>query len=214
MNNIATKIAKELNLDNDNKEVIAYGMFAIANIMLSIALIMIFGAIFNVFIEALIISFTASVLRKYSGGAHASSPRSCAVIGTFIAVGQALVVLFIAKYILNIFVIILLGFITFSLSYYLIDKLAPVDSLAKPIRTIAKKSKMKKGSIFILIIYIVIILINLFLYIHTMKYDFLIYSLCIYVGTVWQCFTLTTVGHDTINKIDFFLNKILRVKRS
>lgn len=214
MNNIATKIAKELDLDNNNKEVIAYGMFALTHITLSIVLIMIFGALFNVFKEALIISFTANILRKYSGGAHAKSPRNCAIIGTFVAVGQALVIVFLVKYIFNIFIIAFLGCIIFALSYCLIYKLAPVDSIAKPVKTVTKKNKMRKGSIFILGGYIVIILFNLYLYIHTKKFDFLVDSLCIYGGTMWQCFTLTKEGDDIINKIDSFLNKILMFKRS
>lgn len=208
--NIASKIAQELNLNNDNKEVIAYGMFALIHMILSIGLVVIFGAIFDVLKEALIICFTGSALRKYSGGAHASSPSNCAIIGTVISVGQAMILLILFKYINSVIAIAVLGAMVFILSYYLLCKLAPVDSLSKPIRTENKKNKMRKGSIFILVAYIVIILVNFAFYVYTGKSNFLVFSLCIYGGTLWQCFTLTKAGHNIMNKIDSFLNKILK----
>ena len=73
-NNIANKVALELSLDDDNREVIAYGTFALIQMLFSIILVFLFGLLFHVAFEALIISFTGSILRKYSGGVHASSP--------------------------------------------------------------------------------------------------------------------------------------------
>ena len=212
-NNIAGKVAAELNLDNDNKEVIAYGLFALMNMALSIILIIIFGMIFHVTMEALIVCFTGSILRKYSGGAHATSPGRCTAIGTIICIGQAILFLFLIGPVITPGLLLFLGIVIFTLAYYFIYKLAPVDSPSKPIRTKEKKIRMKKGSIFLLNVYVVIVGINIFMYIFLRDERFMVYSLCIYGGVAWQIFTLTTLGHSTANKIDTFLNEILKIKK-
>lgn len=210
-NNIAGKVAAELKLDNDNKEVISYGMFALMHIALSIILIIIFGLIFHVTIEALIVCFAGAILRKYSGGAHASSPGNCAVIGTIICIGLALLFSAIIAPVITSSVLMLLGIGTFGFSYYFIYKLAPVDSAAKPIKSKEKKARMRKGSIFVLSVYIVIVITNVVINIFSRDNRFLVYSLCVYGGVAWQVFTLTKLGHSTVNKIDFFLNNILAI---
>jgi accessory gene regulator B len=212
-NNIAGKVATELKLDNDNEEIIAYGMFALIHMVLSVVLIIIFGLIFRVTIEAIIVCFAGTILRKYSGGAHASSPGKCAAIGTIICIGQALLFLFLIGPVITPGLLIYLGIGIFTLSYYFIYKLAPVDSPAKPIRTKEKKARMKKGSIFVLSAYIIIVMINIFIYIFIRDKRFMVYSLCIYGGVAWQIFTLTTPGHNAMNKIDTFLNKILIINK-
>ena len=58
-----------------------------------------------------------NILRKRSGGGHASSPRSCAILGTIVSVGMAL----ISKHIdVNLIFIILVGNVIFIWSYYIV----------------------------------------------------------------------------------------------
>jgi accessory gene regulator B len=208
-NTIAEKVSFELGFDTDRKEVVAYGTFALLQTTLSIVLVIIFALPFGILAEALIVSFTVSILRKYSGGIHASSPGICAVIGTFLAVGQPLLISFVIIPFINLKLSILLGLLTFAWSYYVIFKLAPVDSDAKPIKTQKKRKRMKKGSILVLRAYMVIVIINVTIYLLTYEKRFLIFSLCICGGTVWQAFTLTHAGHLILGKIDTFLNQIL-----
>jgi accessory gene regulator B len=212
-NNFASKIALELKLDKDRKEVIAYGTFAILQTILAIVFVIIFGLIFHVAVEALIVSFTASILRKYSGGAHASSPSKCVVIGTIICVGQAIIIKVAISPFANTGLLLIIGAIIFMMSYYLIYKLAPVDSLSKPIRNKEKRYRMKKGSIYVLNAYLILGLLNVVLYSYFGERGFAVYALCIYGGVIWQVFTLTKKGHIVVNKIDTFLNQILIVKR-
>lgn len=208
-NNIAETISKELGLDNDRKEVIAYGAFAILQTLLSIGLTAIFGLGFGVFIETMIVALTISILRKYSGGVHASSPGICAIVSAVIAVGLASLICFVMTPLINLRYVLFLGLLAFSWSYYIICKWAPVDSAAKPIKTHKKKERMRKTSIKILYTYIVIVLLNSILYLLNHEIRLLTFSLCIYGGIVWQSFTLTHRGHVTIRKIDVFLNEIL-----
>lgn len=203
-NNIADKIARELNADNDKKEVIAYGMFALVQMVISIMLVIIFGCIFGVTIEALIISFTTSILRKYSGGVHASSPVNCIILGTSICVVQAVLAVAIIKHV-NIYIIIIFGGLVCLWSYYIIYKLAPVDNIAKPIKRQKRRNKMKRVSLIILSIYLIILLIDVVLYIYIRQEKILIYFLCICLGIAWQTFTLTQSGHFIIYKVDKLL---------
>ncbi|AOR22802.1 accessory gene regulator ArgB-like protein [Clostridium taeniosporum] len=195
---VSNYIAKELNFNNDKKSVINYGIFAFIQMGICIALVIIFGFIFNVIIESIIISFTVSILRKSSGGVHAKSPEQCAVIGTISSVGMAL----ISKHInINLIFILLLGIIVFMWSYYIVYKLAPVDSITKPIKSIEKRKRLKKISIKTLSIYLVIILINVLCYIYSKSLNLLTYSLCIYMGLLWQIFSLTKTGHLMLEKL-------------
>lgn len=211
--NIAEKIGSELELDKDKKEVIAYGTFAILQTLLSIALTVIFGLAFSVFTESLIVSFSIYILRKYSGGVHSGTLGICTAVSTFIAVGQALLIHFIITPFVNLKIVIILGLLSFSWSWWIIYKLCPVDSAAKPIKTKKKKERMKKASILILWVYAVIVLLSVNMYLHTHEIRFLTYSLCICGGSIWQSFTLTHEGLVTIRETDTFIHKILKFIR-
>jgi Membrane protein putatively involved in post-translational modification of the autoinducing quorum-sensing peptide len=198
-NKISNYISQELNLDDNRKAIINYGIFAFMQMIICILLVMIFGAIFNVFFEAIIVSFTVSILRKSSGGVHASSPKACAVIGTISSI-------WMAKISQNIQVdfnrLIIWGIIIFIWAYYFIYKLAPVDSVAKPIKNLDKRKRLKKNSIIILSTYLIIIIIN-FTYLYFIKNESaLIYISCIYMGILWQVFSLTKSGHLLLGKLD------------
>ena len=196
---ISNNIAQELNLDYDKKSVINYGIFAFIQMGICIALVIIFGFIFSVTFEAFIISLIISILRKSSGGGHASSPRSCAILGTIVSVGMAL----ISKHIdVNLIFIILVGNVIFIWSYYIVYKLAPVDSIAKPIKSIEKRTRLKKSSIKILTFYLTIVIINIITYLFIENKLLLTYSLCIYMGILWQAFSLTQSGHAVLKKLN------------
>lgn len=210
--NIATKVASELNLDKNKREVIAYGTFALFQMIYSIAIVGILGYIFQVGVEALIISFVGSILRKYSGGAHATSPGRCALIGAIICIGQAMLFKFIISLKISLNMILLLGILVFIWSYYIIYKLAPVDSAAKPIKKKEKRTRLKKGSIVILSVYLIITLFILMLYTRIGERSLLIYILSMYGGIAWQMFTLTEKGHLILYKIDAFLRYISNIR--
>ncbi|ACD52150.1 accessory regulator AgrB [Clostridium botulinum] len=198
---ISNYIAEELNFDDDKKSVINYGIFAFIQMGICIVLVAIFGVLFNVTIEALIVSFTISILRKSSGGMHASSPERCAIIGTVASVGMAL----IAKSInTNFSFVILFGIIVFVWSYYILYKLAPVDSIAKPIKNIEKRKRLRKSSIITLSVYLIIVIINILSYLAINNFLLLTYSLCIYMGLLWQIFSLTKSGHFILGKLNNF----------
>lgn len=196
---ISNNIGNELNYSDEKKAVINYGLFALVQIAISIILVLFFGLIFNVAMESLIILVVISVLRQSSGGAHASSPSTCTFVSTVLSVGMALLIKNIN---LNFRFIMILTSIIFTWAYYILYKLAPVDSPAKPIRTESKKKRLKKSSILILSFYLLIVLMNVSGYYFTKNSNLLVYTGCIHVGLLWQMFSLTSTGHLVLGKLD------------
>ncbi|MDU4890773.1 MAG: accessory gene regulator B family protein [Clostridium sp.] len=198
-NKISNTISRELNLDSEKTAVINYGIFAFIQMLMSILIVFLVGFIFNVAIESLIILLTISILRQQSGGIHASSPRICTIIGTILSVGMAVV---IKKANIDLEIIYVAGVIIFIWSYYSVYKLVPVDSPSKPIKTEAKRKRLKKSSLLILSVYLIIVLGSILLYYATRKANLLVYSGCIYIGLMWQIFSLTRCGHVVLGKLD------------
>ena len=203
--NISDKLKKELNLEEDKRSIIEYGIFAFFQMGISILLVAIIGFIFNVMLEALIISFSGAILRKFSGGAHASTSTNCSIVGILISVIPAYIVKNIA---LNKNYIIIIGILLLISSFIIIYKLAPVDSPNKPIKKQEKIKRLKRGSIIILSIYMILVVMNISMYYINGMNSFLVYTSCIYIGILWQVFTLTKYGHIVVNKIDSLLIKI------
>ena len=207
---ISNKLRIELNLDDEKYSIIKYGIFALIQILTSIFMVGLFGKLLGVFIESLLISFIGAILRKYSGGAHASTPFSCSIIGIIFTVLPAYK---IKRGYYSIYWIIFYGVILYIVALIIIYKLAPVDSPNKRINKREKIKKLKKGSIIILTIYMVIVIFNILFYNITKNNIFLVYSSCIYIGTLWQVFTLTKLGHIIVKILDFTLIKISNILR-
>lgn len=147
---IAEKVSSELNYDNERKEIIQYGTYALIQTLISIISVLILGLVFNIALEALIFLFTASILRKYSGGAHSESSNVCTLLGIIISIciGFLIKSSFFAK--MNFELVVFIGIVIFVFGYFIVFKFAPVDTKNKPIKTEKKKKRMKKGSLKIL----------------------------------------------------------------
>lgn len=206
-NLLADKLSKELMFEDEKKEVIAYGAFALLQTILSIILVGLIGWAFKVASEALIISFTVSILRKYSGGVHASTSDSCTIIGTTVFVGLAKVLLLL-KNLISIQLVVIIMIVSLLWSYYIVFKLAPVESQSKKLSE-NKKIRMKRGSITVISVYAFITFVLVILSYAKQQQGLLMISLCICIGSAWQMFTLTQTGHLWLGKIDKILSYIL-----
>lgn len=209
-NKIGNKITESLKLDEDSKEVITYGTFILIHTLSCILSIIIFGAIFHVFWESVVICTCVSLLRKYSGGVHADSPSRCLVIGTIIIVGLAIMVKKIFCDFSDIFICIS-SLISLILCLYIVNKYAPVDSPEKPIKEMEQKEKFKRCSKIIIIIFTLIVLMLLGVYYKSKNYFILNFVNCIYIGLLWQSFTLTSKGHIFIKRFDKLLEKVIKL---
>ncbi len=200
-NNIADGIAARIECDDNQREVIAYGAYVLFDMLLSIGMVMMFGALLGVFLPALVISFVSAMLRRSSGGAHAETSLRCAAIGTLISVGFAVViermsVHFCVHYISAYFMV------AFLISYMILYKLAPVDSPNKRIVKEHKIRELKQNAIRLLVIYSVICVLAI---IAGGLYNInvlLKYAALICTGFFWQSFTLTSLGHTVSNILE------------
>lgn len=204
---IAAKISKALDLDKDKKEVIAYGAFSLIQTIWSIILVMIFGAIFNVFWEAIFVSFSGALLRKYSGGAHATSPNRCAVIGVIVSVGSALILNKALFYISAIHIFIY-ACLVFVFTYYVIYKYSPVDTPNKPIVKEETKKRLRKSAFKMVHFYFIIIIILYIYYFKQKSYIGLKIISSISTGMLCQDITLISLGHYITSKLDIILKNI------
>ncbi|WP_411682629.1 accessory gene regulator ArgB-like protein [Clostridium thailandense] len=211
-NKIGNKIALNLDLDKDNEEIIAYGAFNLLQAIFCIFWVVILGIILKVLVQALIISFSWALLRKYSGGAHASTPNRCAGIGAVETSALALIV----NEVFPLFSIEIIGFILVLCmvsSYYIINKLAPVDSEAKPIVKLETRKRLKRNSIRVLNLFAIIIIILGIIYFRSGSKFFLNTIEALLLGVMWQASTLTAKGHQLLYKIEDVLNILQRRKK-
>ena len=201
---ISNKIVKELNLNTNSNEVIAYGAFALIQTFVSVLVVSVIGYLLNILTEVLIISFSVSILRKFSGGVHATSPNRCLIIGTFFCIIQGLISKKLSL-LININTLLILSILSFVFTYYIIYKLAPVDSKNKPIKNLDKRSRLKVKSINVVTFYLVLFAFSIY-YRNILP---LSYSISLLLGTLWQVFTLTSIGKLLLINIDNLLNRFM-----
>lgn len=209
--NLAISLGKKakllLNINNTEEKIIVYGAINLLQTILSILWIVVAGFILGVLFEALIFSTATSILRKYSGGVHASSPNRCIIIGTALSCAAGLVINnFSYNISLSNTIAISIFFIT--ISFIIVILKAPVDSIKKPITDLSMKKKFKKNSIIALIVCSIIIAVSSMLYETTSNPYYLEVTHSIILGILWQSITLTKIGTTIFVKIDFILKSI------
>ena len=205
-NYLATQISSFLALDEDSKDVLAYGAFTILHTLSSIFFVLLLGILFKVPLEALVISFSASILRKYSGGIHASTSNRCIVIGGIVFVGLAIVVKHLVMLDVSINLLLILG--SFIIACYIMFKNAPKDTPNKPITNQEIKKKLRKKALKVVYVFGLISILLMFLYFRGIYIGGLYITLSISLGIFWQSITLTYIGVLIISNIDNLLDKI------
>jgi len=199
---LAAEIAQSLGYDAERQAVVAYGLIAMIQILTTVFLVLILGILIHAPVEALIVCFSVSVLRKYSGGAHADSAELCTLIG----VAYSTVAAFLSSSLLltqyQPLVMAVTVIMVYSVSFFILWNRAPVDSPNKPIRTEAKRNKMKRVSIGVLIGYLALSIFFL-----TLGHCINIYNsfgMSLLFGVVWQIFTLTSPGASVLQRMNTF----------
>lgn len=205
-NTLAARISATLNFDKDFEEVLAYGAFSILQTLHTILFILLFGMLFQVPLEAFVISFAASILRKYSGGVHASTSKRCAIIGTMTFVSIAILV---EHFISTSFIgSVVYSIGCFGIAYFIMSKNAPQDTPNKPLTDPEVRKNLRRKSIGVLHIFLVIVIAFLLLYFKGIFSYGLQIILCISSGILWQSITLTYIGKLIISYIDQLLGSL------
>lgn len=206
---LGEKSRNVLNLNEQKEQIIVYGAINLLQILFSIFWVIIGGLIFGVLYEAIVFSLVVAILRKYSGGVHASTPAGCVFIG---AVISTLTGLMVNKILFSISTnkIILFSILCIIISFIIIYKKAPVDSIKKTITNLNIKRKLRINSMLTIIVFSVLIII-LFILNYTNYNSLYINTIeCIALGILWQSLSLTKIGFILFKIIDLILNLIMK----
>lgn len=204
--NLAAKIAEAGAKDKEQESVIAYGLLGTMQLILQLALTIALGLFFNILGPILFLSFTVSILRSASGGAHADSINLCTVLGLIYAGLTAQLAIFLGSYARYKFWFLALSVLIFILSRKIISQNAPVASTNKPLGP-EKRKRLRQNSLLILYFYGMTYLV-LFI-ISSLRSGFLVYCYSLIFGLVWQVFSLTRPGAVVLGGLNkAFLKKV------
>ncbi len=143
----------------DDKEVIIYGLCTGIEIFFNIITTIVLGSLFGLIFESLVFLISFSIIRTYAGGYHCQKAVNCYFFSSGIVVLVLSIIKFIPKeYTLIVSTVLLL----FSIPTLL--KIAPVETLNKPLDEKERKHYHQKTSMYLsieFIIFIVLLLIEL-----------------------------------------------------
>ncbi|MGI6705932.1 MAG: accessory gene regulator ArgB-like protein [Clostridia bacterium] len=206
---ISKTISDNMDFDQEKREVIAYGALALIHTFWSFLVIVIVGYFMNILLPITIITIVVAMLRKFSGGAHCTTPNRCTVGGAVIFTVLAYLVKIAAIYASSMLyhLYMLIGF---AVSFVLVIQLSPVDSPNKPIRKEETKKRLRLRAVTYLVF--CALLISFFVFANSLwrfRYATVI-NLSITTGLLWQSFTLTNIGHRFTNVYDNLLSYVVR----
>lgn len=202
----ASKISQSLGYDAEKEAVVAYGLFAIVQVSLTIVLALLFGFLVGAPVQAMIVCFSVSIYRKYSGGAHADDAEFCTVVSVVYCTLAAWLSRLLAPSVTPV-PLLLATLAVFAAVYWITYRYVPVDSPNKPITSPAKIRRMRTGSFVVITIYLALQLY--FLFAGRQNPTLHSYAVSLLLGVGWQAFTLTPTGSILLHKLNV-LPKFLR----
>jgi accessory gene regulator B len=191
--NLSEKIAEKLGYDQDKKEVIAYGLTAIFQMVGIFSIASFIGIVGGFWYESMVLFLAVGLFRKSTGGAHSSTFQGCIIISIFSISFFA----FLSRYLFyvnvppHVFFISVLSVI-YIFSFLVVYKLAPV----------ASPKKLKIKSLATVVFYYLISMIFIFCSQDNSHIRLIHISLSLACATLWQVFTLTKTGHKLIHIMD------------
>lgn len=201
INNLSGQLQRELELTEDNREIVAYGIYIFLSTVIGLISIVIVGWLLGVLKLALAVVLTASGLRILSGGAHSACLRNCTLLGVIVSPGIALSARSIYGYFipqLMYALVVAVGLLTlWSILAY-----APADNANKPINNEMIKGRLRRLSLLYLIIWFVVIITIISGVFPTLRNDLVLAST---LGLLWQAFSLTPSGYKLVAMIDDLL---------
>ncbi|SHJ60676.1 accessory gene regulator ArgB-like protein [Tepidibacter formicigenes] len=194
-NKISLYFKKELNMEEEDREVIEYGLFAVIGSIFKIIMLIILGFIFGILKYILILSFSFALFRIFSGGVHSSTYKGCMIISLSIfTLFSVLIKIFEKNINYNIFSILSLSIIIHSL--YMIINFVPNDNQNRIIKDELEKKKFKKLTLYLLVIYVFAMIIAVYFKVS--------YSLILsgFIGIFLQMISVYPKAYIVMNKFD------------
>ncbi|MFH5835212.1 accessory gene regulator ArgB-like protein [Proteiniclasticum sp. C24MP] len=204
---ISYKITQQLDLDDEKKAVIAYGLTGLLQLIALVLIVAIIGIIFGFFFEGMIILFSVGFMRKSTGGAHSKTMSGCNVVSvlsiSFLAA--------ISRYILSTPISsaseYIITFLVFGICIIVFYQRVPVDNIKKPIVNADKIKRLRKQSFYkLLFFFLMTVLLIRLTNVHERFYSI---ASSIKMAMIWQAITLTKRGEHILSWIDLNVNRIL-----
>lgn len=184
-------LKSELNLSEDKLEIVTFGYRLFIYSFLGYSIIILVALLFGTLRATLTAAITASIFRIFSGGAHASTQKRCTIIGAIIfnLIGLAATICYnnISLHLIN-----LLFWITAIVALVTFILYAPADTPGKPITTKVQRDKLKKISILLLLIWIVL---SKFIF-KGVTNTYKLYFLSSTLGLAWQSVSLWPITYQ------------------
>lgn len=187
------------------EEVLAYAVEVLSLNILNLGSCLIIGYLGGVFTQTLICLVCVSAIRIFAGGAHSNSPWRCAIITALVfpAMGLASAILAQAGQVLRDSFLIVSFFLGFLTLYFL----SPVESLAAPIISQNRRTKLKRMSLLSFLIILIIVVYLRFYVTISMEIQ-----LSFALGVLWISFILTPFGHKFFILFDrIFKNNVKKM---
>lgn len=195
----AAYLAQELNSDQRKELRMAYGLEILLGEIIKLIVVILFSWILGILPEVLAITVSAGILRLASGGEHCSEYYRCLIGGTawflFLGWGVHSLNKLLGQLIINI-----IAGLVFFISAIIILKYAPGETENKPINSEADRTKFKKWSVLIMIIYGFII--TLFINLEVLN----IFVFPIAAGIIAQALTVSPMGYSFVHFVDKVLD--------
>lgn len=192
---VAAYLKEQLNLTPDEEEIALFGLQTILYPAVGLSLNLFAGWLWGCFRTTLVVALTVLSLRLFSGGAHARSPLSCALLGMIVipALGKVAAVTAPLFTPWGLTLTVAAGFLPVLV---LTARLAPVDSPAKPVTALSKRRQLRSFSLLV----VLLVSAGQFLLLFSGKAAALV--LAASLGLWWQTFTLTRAGHRFATILD------------
>lgn len=160
MYNLSIKIANYLekrgHLSDEDKEVVAYGLFFLVFNIYCFALCVIVGLFFKLVLEPVVFFFSFLFIKKYAGGYHASKEWMCFVISSLGIIASIIIIHFS---------MVNVSFINICFDFSIISGviiciLSPLEAQNRPLDEIDAKKYKRLSFIRTLIILIIVIVLH------------------------------------------------------
>lgn len=199
---IAFKISSRISLKSEEREIVEYGLKVFLSEVFSLSILFIVLFVTGLIKTGMSILIAAGVLRKFSGGAHCSSPMRCTILG----------VMTVPLFAFSVEKLLILGenkllaaaVCLFVLNLFTCLKYAPADSPQKPINEVSKK-RLKRGALLLISITSSVFLIAGYF----SFYIDISFISAVSVGFFYQSITLTPVGYRFTVAMDRLMQKII-----
>lgn len=190
INNISSRLTDRLiakgNITEEDRELYIYGLFMLLSQIMYFFLSVVFGLLFQCFIESVIFYIAFQFIRRYAGGYHAKTETRCEILSTLSILVSIVVVR--ATKIYDIKTVLI--FLTI-ISVVCIFLFCPLDTPEKPL-TEKEFKYFRKISLIILLVITVAIVISYFSKINTIFapccMSLILESLLLIAGKLKKCF--------------------------